>query len=74
VNATNAARDALLARPMCGWTNARVGRQRQNCGQECLSQVNADPATVPGLEHGDQWYKGKSCGVLPEALHEIHWA
>jgi hypothetical protein len=73
VNATNAARDALF-----GKTNVRLDQcsrwpERQNCGQECLSQVNADPAQCLVWNMVDQWYKGKSCAYCQKPFTEIHW-
>lgn len=47
--------------------------EKRNCGQECLSQVNADPADCLVWNIVAEWYKGKSCAYCQKPLGEIHW-
>ncbi len=48
--------------------------ERQNCGQECLSQIEAAPegCLVRNILSG--WYAGKNCAVCGKPIGEIHWA
>jgi hypothetical protein len=47
--------------------------EKRNCGQECLSQVNADPANCLVWNIVAEWYKGKSCAYCQKPFGEIHW-
>ena len=73
VNATNAARKALFGKSYVRLDQCSRWPERQNCGQECLSQVNADPAACLVWNIVDQWYKGKSCAYCQKPFSNIHW-
>jgi hypothetical protein len=47
--------------------------EKRNCGQECLSQVNADPQHCLVWNIVAEWYKGKSCAYCQKPFGEIHW-
>ena len=47
--------------------------ERKNCGQDCLSQVNADPEHCLVWNIVGEWYKGKSCAYCQKPFEEIHW-
>ncbi len=47
--------------------------ERHGCGQDCLSQVKADPEHCLVWNIVAEWYKGKSCAYCQKPLGEIHW-
>jgi hypothetical protein len=47
--------------------------EKRNCGQECLSQVNADPAHCLVWNIVAEWYKGKSCAYCQKPFVEMQW-
>jgi hypothetical protein len=47
--------------------------EKRNCGQECLSQVTADPEHCLVWNMVADWYKGKSCAYCQKPFLEIHW-
>jgi hypothetical protein len=73
VNAAKAARQSFLGKPHLRLDQCSRWPERQNCGQECLSQVNADPALCLVWNMVDQWYKGKSCAYCQKPFTDIHW-
>ena len=73
VNAKNAATKALFGKSHIRLDQCSRWPERQNCGQECLSQVNADPALCLVWNIVDQWYKGKACAYCQKPFTEIHW-
>jgi len=73
VNATNAARKAIFGKSYVRLDQCSRWPERQNCGQDCLSQVNADPAACLVWNIVDQWYKGKACAYCQKPFANIHW-
>lgn len=73
VDANNAARKALFGKSYVRLDQCSRWPERQNCGQECLSQVNADPAVCLVWNIVDQWYKGKACAYCQKPFTNIHW-
>lgn len=73
VNATKAARKAVFGKSYVRLDQCSRWPERQNCGQECLSQVNADPAACLVWNMVDQWYRGKSCAYCQKPFANIHW-
>ena len=73
VNANKAARLALLGKAYVRLDQCSRWPERQNCGQECLSQVNADPAACLVWNIVDQWYKGKACAYCQRPFAHIRW-
>lgn len=47
--------------------------ERRSCGQDCLSQVNADPEHCLVWNIVGEWYKGKTCAYCQKPFEEIHW-
>ncbi len=73
VNAVAAARVAVL-----GKSNVRLDQcsrwpERAGCGQECLSEIKADPEGCLVWNMVDEWYRGKSCAYCQKPFGEIHW-
>jgi hypothetical protein len=67
-----------LATTLIGKSEVRLDQcsrwpERRNCGQECLSQVNADPEHCLVWNIVDEWYEGKSCVYCQKPFVEMHW-
>ena len=73
VNANKAARLALLGKSYVRLDQCSRWPERQNCGQDCLSQVNADPAACLVWNIVDQWYRGKACAYCQKPFAKIRW-
>src|SRR5208283_1612357 len=73
VNLVRAAREAVLGKHDLRLDQCSRWPERAGCGQECLSQVKADPDQCLVWNLVDQWYKGKSCAYCQKAFGEIHW-
>jgi hypothetical protein len=73
VAAGKAARESLL-----GHLNIRLEEcsrwpEREDCGQECLSQIEADPKNCLVWATVADWYKGQACIYCKKPFGEIHW-
>jgi len=47
--------------------------ERQNCGQECLKQIEAAPEDCLVRTLLTRWYSGKTCAICRKPLGEIQW-
>lgn len=47
--------------------------EREGCGQDCLSQVEADPASCMVWNIVARWYADKNCALCGKPFGEIHW-
>jgi hypothetical protein len=48
--------------------------ERQDCGQQCLRQIEAAPEDCLVRNILTKWYTGKTCAVCGKPIGEIHWA
>jgi len=46
--------------------------ERQDCGQECLQQIEIDPATCMVWNIVSKWYEGKSCIFCQKQIGPLH--
>ena len=46
--------------------------EHQDCGQDCLQQVEADPASCLVWNIVDKWYEGKKCVFCHKAIGPLH--
>jgi len=46
--------------------------ERQNCGQECLRQVETDTANCLVWNIVDKWYEGKKCVFCQKPIGPLH--
>ena len=46
--------------------------ERQDCGQECLQQVEVDPANCLVWNIVDKWYEGKECVFCHKPIGSLH--
>ncbi len=47
--------------------------ERQNCGQECLRQIEQGPENCLVRTIVAEWYQGKTCVLCSKPFVEIHW-
>ena len=47
--------------------------ERQDCGQECLAQIETAPEGCLVRNILTQWYAGKNCAICTKPIGEIHW-
>lgn len=73
VNSGKAATMALLGKQQVRLDQCSRWPERQNCGQDCLSQVNADPESCLVWNIVDEWYEGKTCAYCQKPFGPIHW-
>src|SRR6516164_10709549 len=71
VNAVGAAKRAAMGNDQIRLDQCSQWPERQNCGQECLSQVEADPEACLVWNIVSEWYKGKSCGYCQKPFVEL---
>jgi hypothetical protein len=48
--------------------------ERQDCGQQCLAQIEAAPEGCLVRSILTRWYAGKDCAICGKTIGEIHWA
>jgi hypothetical protein len=48
--------------------------ERQDCGQECLSQIESAPTDCLARTMLVRWYDGKACVFCRRPIGEIHWS
>lgn len=73
VNVTKAAAKALFGREQVRLDHCSRWPEKRNCGQECLSQVQADPQQCLVWSIVGEWYKGKSCAYCQKPFLAMHW-
>jgi hypothetical protein len=73
VDASKAAATALIGKQEIRLDQCSRWPERRLCGQECLSEVNADPAHCLVWNIVAHWYNGKSCAYCQKPFTEIHW-
>ncbi len=76
VAAAEAAVGGFLSEPTLRLKECSRWPERQDCGQECLQQIEIDPANCLVWNIVSKWYEGKSCafchkpiGPLPQLAH-----
>jgi hypothetical protein len=73
VDAVHAALTSMVGQPDIRLQNCWRWPLRENCGQECLTQLDATPeCLVQGVLM--RWYGSKSCVYCGKPFPEIHWS
>lgn len=74
VDAVHAALTSMVGEPDIRLQNCWRWPLHENCGQECLTQLDVAPAEclVQGVLM--RWYDSKSCVYCGKPFEEIHWA
>jgi len=73
VNAVNAAKRAAIGNDQIRLHQCSRWPERQNCGQDCLAQVEADPGGCLVWSIVSEWYNGKSCAYCQKPFAVMHW-
>ena len=73
VAAGEAARTALAGRSHVCLSECSRWPERQGCGQECLSQLGADPHNCLVWTKVIDWYRGRSCAYCHKPFGELNW-
>src|SRR5215468_7956178 len=71
--AGDAARSSLTGRPKIHLSECSRWPERQNCGQECLGQLGADPQNCLLWTKVSDWYRGRACAYCHKPFLELHW-
>ncbi|SPF43439.1 conserved exported hypothetical protein [Candidatus Sulfotelmatobacter kueseliae] len=72
VAAGEAALGAFLTEPTLRLEDCSRWPERQDCGQECLQQVEADPENCLVWNIVAKWYAGKSCVFCHKQIGPLH--
>ena len=74
VNAGKAALDAMKSgRVPLQLDQCSRWPERDNCGQECLSQIENDSESCHVWNIAQQWFRGRSCAYCHRPIEQIHW-
>jgi hypothetical protein len=63
---------AFLSEPTLRLKQCSRWPERQDCGQECLKQIEADPENCLVWNIVSQWYEGKKCAICHKAFGKLH--
>ncbi len=74
VNAGHAAATALVRNPELRLSACTRWPERQNCGQACLSQIQAAPEDCLVRNVFVRWYQGKTCVSCGQGFADIEWS
>jgi hypothetical protein len=72
VAAGEAALGAFLTEPTLRLKECSRWPERQDCGQECLQQIEADPGNCLVWNIVSKWYVGKSCVFCHKPIGPLH--
>ncbi len=72
VAAGEAAVGAFLSEPTVYLTQCSRWPERQDCGQECLQQIEIDPENCLVWNIVSKWYEGKSCVFCHKPIGPLH--
>jgi hypothetical protein len=73
VAAGRAARQALGGKLELRLSDCSRWPERAGCGQDCLSQVEADPGSCLVWNIVARWYADKTCALCGKPFGEVHW-
>ena len=72
VAAGEAAVGAFLAEPTIRLKECSRWPERQNCGQECLSQIEIGPANCLVWNIVSHWYEERNCAICHKPIGRLH--
>jgi hypothetical protein len=72
VAAGEAGLGAFLTEPTLHLKECSRWPERQNCGQQCLQQVEADPENCLVWSIVSRWYEGKKCVFCHKPISPLH--
>ncbi len=73
VAAGKAAVEATLHAPHLRLSECSRWPEKEDCGQECLAQIQEAPKACLVSTIVNQWYAGRSCVYCHKPFGEIHW-
>jgi hypothetical protein len=73
VDARRAAITGTLGSESLRLTDCTRWPEKQGCGQECLSELEASPESCMVKKRLEAWYEGKSCAYCEKGLGDVHW-
>ena len=73
VDATRAAGQSVFGEPHLRLSECSRWPERQGCGQECLSQIEAAPEDCLVRTAVARWYAGKACAYCGKPIEGIDW-
>jgi hypothetical protein len=71
-NRGEAALGAFLSEPTLRLKECSRWPERQNCGQDCLQQIEADPENCLLWNIVSQWCEGKTCMLCHKPFPKLH--
>lgn len=74
VDAKHAASSTLHGTPSLRLATCSRWPEHQNCGQECLKQIEDAPEDCLVRNILTRWYEGKTCVYCGKPIGEIRWA
>ncbi len=72
VAATEAGLGAFFNEPTLRLNECSRWPEREGCGQECLSQIEADPQNCLVWNVVSKWYEGKTCVFCHKPIGPLH--
>jgi len=72
VDAKEAALGAFLSEPTLHLKQCSRWPERQDCGQECLKEIETDPENCLVWNIVSQWYEGKKCVLCHKPFTALH--
>jgi hypothetical protein len=73
VAAGKAAAETTIGAPHLRLNECSRWPEKEDCGQECLAQIEEAPKACLVRTIVNQWYAGQSCVYCHKPFHEIHW-
>src|SRR6266508_5447295 len=73
VKAAKAALSATFNEPELRLSSCSRWPERQDCGQECGSQIEAAPDGCLVRQRWSEWYRDSRCALCGREIGEIHW-
>ncbi len=73
VDAAHAAAGAAVGKMELRLSSCTRWPEREQCGQECLRQIEAAPDGCLVRRIVTDWYKGKACVICGKALDHVDW-
>ena len=72
VDVSEAALGAFLSEPTLHLKQCSRWPERQDCGQECLKQIEADPENCLVWRIVSRWYERKKCALCHRTFGPLH--
>ena len=73
IAAGKAALTSLTPHPTVRLHDCSSWPERRDCGQECLSELGANPENCLVWTKVTDWYRGRSCAYCHKPFNALHW-